>query len=583
MNPSIKALRATSGPSSTVDLSSLGRKGRGRGGTRGSSSPQRVLTQVLTSGSLILVAVLTLFMPGLANAQDPPPQDKPVGTPIMSVWEYDPATGLIQPADTDHRTGNKRNLPFDVPFLLRIKDSAQIDTLRLGLRELKPRDLGLKKNDCATCEFNCLSTFKRSTLATGDAILMVPPLRPNTLYQVCLTTGKEPDAKDRDRIKGMIKEAIREMTRRNLTSAANDGDAASPVAAMNLKDIGERIKAWFARRTTATSVQCAACDKLELDAVLKGRLEQLYEDAIALRKTLGDLQGIDRDLLKKVLAETPVDDFLNGGIKVGNNVKALGPPDLVLLDDMTDLNIRVEYLKANIELLEAKKNPEDTDFNKALDAAIKLMQDIVRVTAAYMAAHEQMEKELDDFAERMAIRILDDVYLPVSTSSDFMTRATWYLAPDVGFAFIQQGDNAPARYTAFYGLQFHVVPINREAPYSLFRPNRNWREHIGKALSGSIGISTLDVSSVSPDRKGIVGDKHALMLGVGLRVNNFLRLNTGNLYSLSRVDTPLSSRFEMQGNWYYGASIDIDLVGYVQRIMERAATKKATAPTTTTN
>ncbi|QQR85596.1 MAG: hypothetical protein IPJ76_13390 [Flavobacteriales bacterium] len=130
---------------------------------------------------------------------------KAKGYAVGSGWVYDMLTGQILPADTQrYLTENQRNLPFDVPFQLRLDGTENLRCATLKVRKLGKKDFAFvplgAKRDCGACKgdscvahclycdsANCLAAWNYNPAAKeAKPILSVPPLEPNQHYLFCL-------------------------------------------------------------------------------------------------------------------------------------------------------------------------------------------------------------------------------------------------------------------------------------------------------------------------------------------------------------------------------------------------------------
>ncbi|MBL0036434.1 MAG: hypothetical protein IPP26_11910 [Flavobacteriales bacterium] len=192
----------------------------------------------------------------------------------------------------------------------------------------------------------------------------------------------------------------------------------------------------------------------------------------------------------------------------------------------------------------------------------------------------QLEDRIAKAIDDMRLILSFEVPFSVNTSRDFKTRATWYLAPDFGAAYVF-GERTPADFVTFYGVQFHPFPINREVSYSLFRKEK-WRfesrSRWATAFSINFGLTASNFTASSPEYKGVIGDKIGVMTGIGLRLTEMLRLNGGFLLTRREDPHPLRTDLVLHANPFVGVTLDVDLVKYIQdlgtRRMQRIITEQ---------
>ena len=550
---------------------------------------------------------------------DPAPAAAPSGDhiqgyPIFSVYTLDLSTMQIT-APAGSQTPNARNLPFDVPFLLSIKNTTQVKTLNLGLHMLKDGDMRLPIVDCKKpdpakdtvtckcgCGYNkCLSSFKRQPLMTGDVVVTVPALRANRFYTMCLDITSMPSKLDSVKLRAFLVKTIIAQVANHIgdwkTNPEKHDNTLVNVASGVKDALTGFLNLEFKDRQGYTAVtsnadQVLIKDRFDLP-IWKSfeRLHSVLVDQIAAA-------GSDTEFLKKLFGNDLNEANLTGMYEPGTKDARL-TPELSEVQSSGGIAKMTAYLTEELAYVKKAqsartpkvgKEPKDQKEKAALekdlktfDSMVTFIERLLKDLDRHKRVLESVSKTVEVLADRLMVDLMYEIQLTGSTSSDFKTRASWYLAPDVGYAFVY-GDSRPIQQTPYFGIELHMTPINREANYSFFsdRGIRNAKGHkttwkglgmkLAKSISFSAAITGVDINKVE-GRKGVIGDQMGLMLGGGLRLNEFLRVGCGSLVTQRKAPYPLSTDYVINSNFYWGVSIDIDLIGYVQRIAAARAGK----------
>jgi len=150
------------------------------------------------------------------------------------------------------------------------------------------------------------------------------------------------------------------------------------------------------------------------------------------------------------------------------------------------------------------------------------------------------------------------------TSEDYVTRANWYLLPDIGVAtlFDFNGNN---NITTYAGVNIHFGPLNRQATYSIWRKNPAWRN-----VSLTLGITNIWFQSNSIFNSEKVKVNHlwsnnSLLTGVGFRMFEGLRVTCGAVWG-NQVDARgLNSSSNTVPIFYASVSLDIKLSEIIKK------------------
>ncbi len=89
-------------------------------------------------------------------------------------------------------------------------------------------------------------------------------------------------------------------------------------------------------------------------------------------------------------------------------------------------------------------------------------------------------------------------------------------------------------------------------------------DHLGKRTAIMFGLTFDSVSSSDGRIENLVHNS-GLVVGIGYNVLDFLRISAGGLFSrINKAEPPAKRRFELHGNGFVSASLDINLVQTMQ-------------------
>lgn len=131
-------------------------------------------------------------------------------------------------------------------------------------------------------------------------------------------------------------------------------------------------------------------------------------------------------------------------------------------------------------------------------------------------------------------------------------NARTYLSVDAGY-----GANMTTRNEFPYlGVNIYLRPIKREIPLRHY--HGNFCDLFSSRFSFLVGMTTNSIES-DPMRGGIIGNK-AILLGGGVRILPWLKLNYGRMVYYDMPANPLVNRRYLASDGFISASIDTDVV-----------------------
>jgi hypothetical protein len=144
------------------------------------------------------------------------------------------------------------------------------------------------------------------------------------------------------------------------------------------------------------------------------------------------------------------------------------------------------------------------------------------------------------------------------TSADFVTRGSWYLIADIGFAYVNTYPTGQVR--PYAGVNFNVFPINRQANYSLAKhPYYSFGGNLIRSLSITVGVTVFSTFGPKDHYTELLGTTGSLLTGISLRLSDGMRISSGTLWVYQKNANPLSDMKTLVPLWYGALSIDLTL------------------------
>lgn len=150
--------------------------------------------------------------------------------------------------------------------------------------------------------------------------------------------------------------------------------------------------------------------------------------------------------------------------------------------------------------------------------------------------------------------IVNKVYkvttLGATYRADFVKNAKTYITLDLGSAYVGNMD----RVVAYSGVNIYLRPVNKNVPFSDY----SFYEQLLVRSSLLIGL-TLNSIEKTNIRKGLIGNG-ALVLGAGIRIVPFMKINGGGMIYYKYSNNPLIShdRYRTTVSPFVSISIDLD-------------------------
>ena len=555
----------------------------------------------------------------VAGDEKPKPGDT-TGYPNSSLFILDLRTMQIRSEQEFWNLPNKRNVPFDVPFLLKIEGidtGTVVDTVFLNITRDKKWDVPYQKmtigkirklgnkirdNDTIFNDDSVLvysSYFRTDLVKNQDIVLSIPPLRANSAYTFNFYIITKPG---KSQVKAFTATALLAIEKSLLSNYINliqgeiNKTAIEKVLKPQWNDIlnepfqSKSIKENGGVKTDKKSINFTKSESNSLERVM-GRVIDYCMKIFPLFREIKstdhelDLTGKILDKVRTQLCKTASQDTVLPEILLG----FAGVDTLVdyiqhenLLFDTAYLIRLVSNLNATIVAFD--KASRDTNFKTQetnIKSAIQIMGRRVEMINSLKSELDNLNYYLNtsELAVTIGIKALTLLSMNVNTSSTFKVRAKWYFCPDVGIALIMR-TGVGVKVVPYYGLNFNFMPINREAHYSLFSIGRSITAdckgfyRFMQSLSFMAGITMLTTPNYMDDHwQGVIGS-YGLLTGLGLRINDFLRVCGGAMWMNLKNNNPTISTYKLTATPFVSLALDLDMVGYIQKISENVQLNK---------
>ena len=147
----------------------------------------------------------------------------------------------------------------------------------------------------------------------------------------------------------------------------------------------------------------------------------------------------------------------------------------------------------------------------------------------------------------------------------YTERAAWYFSLDMGVVmpfFTTWGPiSAKSVDIAMYtGFNLYFTAVDKDDPLS---NQGNFYVTLPQRFSISAGMTLDGIRDPEGSVSGIIGDK-ALLAGFGLRITDYLRVNSGAIFFRQANRNPVSGKKHLRLAPYLAFSIDMDVVGTIK-------------------
>jgi hypothetical protein len=493
------------------------------------------------------------------------------------------------------------NVPFDEPFTLTGSAGTQVQRLTVTYREAPElcSPVRAAKKYCAKpanpAPASVPQTWERRTSDGNTFAFTVGPLQPNTCYTLAFRQFLQPageaerkllrdelsekfrtaitQAGEQGFLKSEDKTALRDELQRTADEFVRDKfRAAAPT--INLNAVEKELGVVFGHADKITAdeegietFKTSSAEELCLDPlkckpdpaawdVVRTRLAALVADPAALvpgAKSMWTLalnpsrEGLKTVTVSQVAAilsgstAAAIQSVLEGRGKISGSLivpaSAPDPDSIGLIADFLQVTSSTAFATNAGPLMNA-------GFQKEMSTAIDQVRELARLYAD-IPAH-QAAITATQFADVLAGFLLQQEFSITTEPTIITADANPYISADTGFGYVARLDKG----YPYYGVNFYRVPVNKRAPLGRFSgAERFWR-----SASILLGLTT---AAFEDSRTKNFLSAGSPMLGVGYRVNQFLKINGGGIAFKQVSSNPVSAT--MKNKYLPFASISIDL------------------------
>jgi len=150
---------------------------------------------------------------------------------------------------------------------------------------------------------------------------------------------------------------------------------------------------------------------------------------------------------------------------------------------------------------------------------------------------------------------------PQTTTADFLTRAEYYISGDLGLTLncFSVGSNYSSAFAPYFGVNFNLNPINRQARYSIF----DKKKPFFKSISLMMGITITDEFKDDKRENLLLGIDGNFLIGGALRISNFTRLSAGTVWYKYKNDNP-AIKNQLVASPFISVSLDLDVKKFLK-------------------
>ncbi len=502
----------------------------------------------------------------------------------------------VRPDNPFWEISNKRNLPFDVPFLMQlvnIKDSVNLERVTVSLERIeKYKTLwGDTSGESLRKKYD-VSTWENHIGKAPSVVLSMPPLRANKMYKLNISTFRKPTEKEIKIFADIASKKLYENLKSHYTPIIQqiaskktgwEGDIIKSLAFnSNLKDI---------KSTLPISKESTLLSQREIeryDSIIKVVLKKIMVtiDSIYTHKT-------SKEILDKIKKDTILSKYLKSKLnsKVLNDILIGYTPNNIrnyYHDEYQSLLFDTVYLDSVRQNLIINKNKlislradsiifKYTARSTTVNITIKYLNNRESAVDSLMLDLRTIASLLNTTKKQMIHTMAESATIGLNTLSTFKVRSKFYFCLDIGMAVLVAPRLAPVPY---YGLNFNLAPVNREANYGIFSigcrttPDCSFGYRLLQSTSVVAGITVLKTKDyLNNDWSGVIGD-FGVLTGIGLRLNDYLRVCGGAVWMSLKDNNPLKTDQTIVARPFVSLSLDLDMVGWVQTLVENATVNK---------
>jgi hypothetical protein len=149
-------------------------------------------------------------------------------------------------------------------------------------------------------------------------------------------------------------------------------------------------------------------------------------------------------------------------------------------------------------------------------------------------------------------QVQDMLIIAGSTTGSFETQNRNYISADTGVACAPQLSSC----STYVGTNIYFRPINKAAPLSQFG---GFFKTLDRRVSATIGLTVQGIGDDGKTREDLFNTQ-SLVVGLGVRLTNSVRLTAGSIVFKSLSPNPLNTDKKLTTTYFFSLSFDIDVV-----------------------
>ncbi|HEY0511914.1 MAG TPA: hypothetical protein VGH73_08420 [Thermoanaerobaculia bacterium] len=155
-------------------------------------------------------------------------------------------------------------------------------------------------------------------------------------------------------------------------------------------------------------------------------------------------------------------------------------------------------------------------------------------------------------ARQYKTKVQNLILIAGSTTGSFETQSRNYISADAGVACAPQLSSC----STYLGTNIYFRPINKAAPLNQFG---GFFQTLDRRVSVTLGLTVQGIGDGGKTREDLFGNQ-SLILGLGARLTNSVRLTAGSVVFKKLSPNPLSTDTKLTTTYFLSFSFDIDVV-----------------------
>ncbi|MCP4003748.1 MAG: hypothetical protein GY725_06085 [bacterium] len=230
--------------------------------------------------------------------------------------------------------------------------------------------------------------------------------------------------------------------------------------------------------------------------------------------------------------------------------------NVAVMDEFAQFLRQVELAPLPKASLTIASNQQLTLRRQALEATERLSETF-HAMRQLRGVLERRETIIGETAQLVSTETRSYVGIQGSTQGNLYTRARSHISVDLGFVYAHEIEEI----LPYVGTNFYCRPVNRQVPL---------KEKGGflRRFSFQVGITVNSLEEKNSSDKVVRDDlfgSSSVVLGAGLRINDYTRLSIGTLWFKERTD-PFDTSLDITADAFFAVSFDWNIKGLLGKI-----------------